>query len=521
MRAKLVANARNRRPRPPVVLGLALFLSLALGACNVMEVGFLEETPVLNPTSTIPPTAVAQDVPSTEAPTEPPTEAPAATPDGPVATTGTLTGRVCYPSEFIPAMTAYFQNLGTTAVTELPIAENQLSYTIALEPGTYTAFSWRPTYEFGQGVSVLVDDGNGSQRAESLRPLEVAAGVTVTADLCDPLPNDVRPDGLADAPPSPAGLVYGSVSGVGIMDAAGQMLPVFNRSESVLSPDGTQALYVNDDDIWLADLGSGQHSNLTNTPDRIEHTPQRWPARPDTVLFSSHALDREILMGPGIFPTLTRTDGTGYTILFEDSDAYAMAPSPDGVTVAYGIGPVAWLHNVESGQRTPFDPTQQGLDLSAQPRQPVNVSIGNPAWDPTGTRRMTWTVGFFFEDGTNQISTGLFDLGSGTASLLHPYEMAGIDGFPPAAQWSPNGQWLAAPVWSLDPSEQGLWVWRADASFERYLGQGGSPTWSPDGRWLAWTDALNSTIASRPQSTDLFVLPRPADHWLMGWRTAP
>jgi hypothetical protein len=505
------------RARLPIILGLVMTFALLLSACNALEVGFLEETPVLDPTSTVPPTAEV----TPDAPTAEPTNEPVVEPTEPAATVGTLTGRVCYPSEFIPAMTAYFQNVGTSAITELAIAENQTTYSIELEPGTYTAYSWRTGYEVGQGASVLVDDGNGSQRAESLRELEVAAGATVTANLCDPLPLDVQPGNAPARPPSPGGLVYGSTSGIGIMDDAGQIQPLFDRSEAVLSPDGAQVLYVNDDDIWLADLASGTHSNLTNTPDRVEHAPQWWPARPDLVLFSSYERGREILMGPGIFPTLTGTDGTGYTVLFEDSDVYTIAPSPDGVTVAYGIGPVGWVHNVDTGERAEFDITQQGLDMSAQPRTPANWSIGNPAWDPTGTRRMTWTVGMFFEDGTNQISTGVFDLDAGTASLIHPYEMAGTDGYPPAAKWSPDGQWLAVPVWSLDPNEQGLWVWRADGSDERYLGQGGSPAWSPDGQYVAWTDALNSTIASRPQSTDLFVLPRPADHWLIDWRVAP
>jgi hypothetical protein len=305
------------------------------------------------------------------------------------------------------------------------------------------------------------------------------------------------------------------------MDAAGSLTTVFDRSESVLSPDGTRALYVNDNDIWVADLSSGTHSNLTNTPDRIEHAPQWWPARPDLVLFSSYANGREILMGPGIFPSLVRTDGSGYTILFEDSDVYSIAPSPDGVTLAYGIGPVAWLHDVETGQRLAFDPSNQGYAFSPGPDGTYNWSVGSPAWDPTGLRRMTWTVGAFYPDGTNQISTVLFDLDTNTATPFRPYEAAGTDGFPPAARWSPDGQWLVGSVWSIDPAEQGLWVWRTDGSHERYLGQGGSPTWDPTGRFVAWTDALNSTIASRPNSTDLFVLPRPADHWLVEWRSAP
>ena len=486
--------------------------ALFLTACSSLEVGLLDQTPVLDPTAVT--TPLATEPPAA---TAAPTTAPPNT-DAPAPATGTLTGRVCYPSEFIPAMTAYFENVATQAVTQLPIAENQLEYSVALEPGTYTAFAWWPESEVGMGASVLVDDGASGQHAESLRPLDVPAGATVTADLCDPLPVDVRPGAAADTPPSPAGLVYASAAGVEIMDAAGQRLPLFERAKAVLSPDGAQALYVNDDDVWVVDLATGEHRNLTNTAERVEHSPQWWPARPDLVLFSSYERGREILMGPGFFPALVHTDGTGYTILFDESDTYSLAPSPDGVTVAYGLGPAGWLHNVETGHRTAFDPTQRGLDMNAQFRVPASWSLGYPVFDPTGAPRLAWNVGLFYEDGSNQISTAVFDLEAGTAHLLHPYVMPATDGFPPAARWSPDGQWLATLSWATDPNQLGLWLLRADGSGERYLGHGGSPTWSPNSRWLAWSDALGSTLATQPTGTDLYVLPRPEGSWLLDWK---
>lgn len=497
-------------PRHSYFRLLSRLTALFLTGCSALEVGLLDQTPALDPTAVTAPVA-----------TEPPTATGAATtapqtPDTPA--TGILTGRVCYPSEFIPAMTAYFENLDSQAVTEVPIAENQLEYTVELQPGTYTAFAWRPGFEVGMGASVLVDAGDGGQRAERLRPLDVLAGATVTADLCDPLPVDVRPGSAVGMPPSPIGLVYASAAGLGQLDAAGELQPLFERAEAALSPDGTQALYLNDDDVWVADLASGQHRNLTNTPDRIEHSPLWWPARPDLVLFSSYERGREITMGPGFFPTLVHADGTGYTILFDESDTYALAPSPDGVTVAYGIGPVGWLHNVDTGHRTAFDPTQRGLEMNAQFRVPVSWSIGYPVFDPTGAPRLAWNLGLFYEDGTNQISTAIFDLEAGSAQLLHPYEMPATDGFPPAARWSPDGQWLATVAWDVDPNKLGVWLLRPEGSGERYLGQGGSPAWSPDGRWLAWSDALGSTLATRPVGTDLYVLPRPEASWLMDWK---
>ncbi len=118
--------------------------------------------------------------------TEEPSPAPPST-DTPEPTTGTISGRVCYPSEFIPAMTAYFVESSTNTVNQLPIAENQGTYSIDLPPGTYVAYAWMDGFTFGGSYSQAVPCGlTISCTDHSLIPVNLTAGSVITdVDLCD------------------------------------------------------------------------------------------------------------------------------------------------------------------------------------------------------------------------------------------------------------------------------------------------------------------------------------------------
>ncbi len=113
---------------------------------------------------------------------------PAATPSSTISpTSGTITGQICYPSDMIPAMTAYFEETNTHILTTLPIAEDQGTYSIDLTPGTYHAYAWRDGYSFGGSYSQAVPCGlNVSCTDHSLIPILVTAGETVSdVDICD------------------------------------------------------------------------------------------------------------------------------------------------------------------------------------------------------------------------------------------------------------------------------------------------------------------------------------------------
>ncbi|GAB4580093.1 MAG: hypothetical protein Fur0022_28320 [Anaerolineales bacterium] len=176
---------------------LLIFLSLftTLTACvplvGTIEVGV--ETPSI-PTEI---TEIPAPTPTLEFAPEP-TPSPAST-----AQTGISTGRVCYPSEFIPAMTAYFQEVGTGDLTELAIAENQNTYSVELPIGTYRAFAYVETFQLSGGYTAYVACGYAETCTDhTLMPFTIEAGQTqANIDLCDwpmvaeqlPLPTNVNP----------------------------------------------------------------------------------------------------------------------------------------------------------------------------------------------------------------------------------------------------------------------------------------------------------------------------------------
>jgi len=59
---------------------------------------------------------------------------------------GEVTGNICYPSEFNPPLTLYFELKGTTQVIQFSIPENTPTYNVLLPNGTYYAYAWAPNY---------------------------------------------------------------------------------------------------------------------------------------------------------------------------------------------------------------------------------------------------------------------------------------------------------------------------------------------------------------------------------------
>ena len=90
---------------------------------------------------------------------------------------GTVQGRICYPSEFNPPMTLYFEDVVTTQVIQFSIPENHMHYSVLLPKGTYYAYAWAPGYNL-EGAYVNSDG--------YLTPLVVKGGRTTTdIDICD------------------------------------------------------------------------------------------------------------------------------------------------------------------------------------------------------------------------------------------------------------------------------------------------------------------------------------------------
>jgi len=60
---------------------------------------------------------------------------------------GEVTGNICYPSEFNPAVTLYFDEKGTNNVIQFSIPRNTSTYRVLLPTGTYYAHAWASGYD--------------------------------------------------------------------------------------------------------------------------------------------------------------------------------------------------------------------------------------------------------------------------------------------------------------------------------------------------------------------------------------
>ncbi len=100
---------------------------------------------------------------------------------------GTIRGRLCYPSEYIPAMTVYARDVNTGDTVTVEVPENTAQYELAV-PGeaTYHVFAWTVD-GLGGSYSRFVTCGlNVECTDHSLIPVAVGAGQAVGGvDVCD------------------------------------------------------------------------------------------------------------------------------------------------------------------------------------------------------------------------------------------------------------------------------------------------------------------------------------------------
>ncbi len=451
-------------------LSTLLLLGFAfLSACGTLEVGI--ETPAALVLS---PTAPSAGV-----------DTPYPVPDGglpPIPDPGTVNGTICFPSEFVPAMTAYFQNMETDEVTELPIVENQTEYTVDLEPGVYIAYAYLPDGSFGGMYSEAVACGLDISCADhSPLVFEVAAGAATNGiAICDWYAQEALPPRPIGTPL--AGLVYripfnGAVYQV---DSTGRHREVYSDPGGLISPDGQAVLFKRDQDLWIADLQTGEARNLTNTPDRVEIDGQWWPANPGTIVFGSWDSAEEMYISTG-YLSIISADGSDYRVL--DGEVASIAPpglSPDGRTIAYDRGGTAWLYRLDTGLEL-FDPASYGLEAAK------GITLGSPAWSPDGSRLAWWAGGGFGEGGDWALTLAVFDLQSRTVQRVYTYTpVGGSEGWLPVPVWSPDGRWLAVTTrGELD--RVNLWVVRAEGDERFPLGRSESPVWRPDSQALVYT----------------------------------
>ncbi len=450
-----------------ILFSVAIILTALISACaplgGTLEVDLLPETQ--GATTETPPTPTSI----------PPTPTPESLPE-----TGIVMGKICYPSEFIPSMTVYFQNTASGEFNEMPVAENQDSYIFELESGEYIAFAYLQDESavIGGMYSAAVPCGLSTECVDhSLLAFAVLPGETTESiDICDWYAQDQvppRPGGSTQSGPYQdiAGLVYSDLSAEETwrIDANGFPQFVYPERDAKLSPGGGKVLLDRNDDIWVADLISKEQTNLTADSNRLEGGSMWWPASPEVIVFNSVQDEWGLSFGQA---SIMRQDGSDYQVLDENSSFWSPAPSPDGKTIAYDTATEAWLYNLDTGKE-PFDVREYGLET------PEDFRIGSPSWSPDGTQ-LTWWVGGSFSPGEWVTALVLFDLQTKEFKFIHQFQpIGGSEGWRPPAQWSPDGEWIAFTTQGLGRVPD-LVVMRVDGSQFTNLGSGATPLWSPD-----------------------------------------
>jgi hypothetical protein len=96
-------------------------------------------------------------------------------------------GKICYPSDRTPAMTAFFMNTTIRKRFDLPIYEDQDTYSIQLPPGEYYAWAVAPQYQIGGYYSEYVVCGMNEECTDHNQLLfEVRSGENISGiDICD------------------------------------------------------------------------------------------------------------------------------------------------------------------------------------------------------------------------------------------------------------------------------------------------------------------------------------------------
>jgi hypothetical protein len=90
---------------------------------------------------------------------------------------GTVTGALCYPSEFNPPMTLYLEKAGTNETIQFSIPENQNFFSVLLPNGSYYAYAWAPGYNL---------EGAYTDSSGLMKTFVVSGGQTTpNINLCD------------------------------------------------------------------------------------------------------------------------------------------------------------------------------------------------------------------------------------------------------------------------------------------------------------------------------------------------
>jgi hypothetical protein len=443
--------------------------------------------------------------------------------NGQTDSTGSVSGKLCYPSEYIPEMTIFFQDVYSLDFIQATTIENQDSYTQQLPLGEYIVFAYLNSgaplggaYTFAVLCGLTADCED-----HSLVQIRIEPGMSVTdIDICDWYsPDSIPPDPRSQFTPF-ASMVYRTREGNYFwVEPNGNSDFIFNGSNLAIPFSGPYGVYADNNELHALDLFSGEGYQLTDTPNLVETSYHFDVGLPEKIVFTAIPQGGEI--GPGYTGGLyiIDMDGSNQRTIDDQNNAGNFSTSPDGQWIAYGAGETAYLYSWETGVEV-FDPRAYGMD------SPKGQVITSPSWSPGGDQ-LAWYVSGFF-DGQATQGFGIFDMLHNTFQLIHPYQSLGMDITPPPAVWSQDGEWLAVSVFDQDPSRSGVWLVNVlNPSQELFMGSATSNPvfgpWDKDRKLLTYFKFDQNLGESKTWIYDLVsgehqLTPLPPEAQIIAWR---
>lgn len=329
--------------------------------------------------------------------------------------------------------------------------------------------------------------------------------LTLTPWPPDPLPS---PTPIAAFP----GMYYRTQEGLWLVD--NQWQPQFLKAGLDVSPGpGDYLLLTEADDIWLWHRFTGEQQNLTNTPEQVECCAELWESDSTKI----HYL-RNPGFGSGV-PVLYDLVSGKETVLSQgptDQTMSEMAGSPNGRYFAYSLnGTELWLYDDETQTATAVDfsayPALDGYQIAR---------LGSPSWSPSSTHIAVY-MALQSEEEPWQIALIVFDVEGNMAWRYRPHNNIGRDGWFSAAQWNPDGSWIAFVTEDVDQTQAGVWLINTAFNVEKQIPGASNPIWSPDGQELIYQTDEGTFLTYGPDFTYKIQIILPEGGTVIDWVERP
>lgn len=362
---------------------------------------------------------------------------------------------------------------GTRCVA-LPLAQRQTEY--YQRSDYFATFDGRPTRATtAEPVMTIVATATQIEPAGATGT--ATATPTSTATIESPTPSPIVVDD-----PVAAGLGYSFKGAFWQIrpDGVHDWTIGLTQATGGLDPSLQFELYLQDQDLWVRELRSGEIRNLTVSPTEWEDDFAWWPAHPGTVAYVFRDLATpDDARAPRVpFLGIINLDGSDRRRLVMLGDYFvgSFSLGADGDSVAFLDGQDLVRYHWSDGSRQAFSLATLGLD-------PACTSMFGPGLSPD-MRQLAARCIFTLGDDHYDVATLIVDLQTGLGRVLdrHAVPPAGREWDTTPVAWSPDGQYVvtAGEV-------------EFDTPFRVIDTMGGNlisilpgrpVLFSPDGRWL-------------------------------------